>query len=785
MIQIPSQLKNKEFKFIKIKQKGKSPIEKDWTTTNNYDFDDPKLIEHLSTDNNYGVVCGYANLIVIDFDDESLQNEIANKLPKTFTVKSGGGLLHKYYICDEEPKSFKILDEVNNTLADIQGKNKQIIGPGSIHPNGNTYEITDVSEISHITYKEIKEAFKDYLKPEIEITPKDVGHDNNEFLELVKQRIKFPDVLKHIGVDISKNPTKCPFHEMTGAGNLGYNNETGHCFHCDGSWNIFSIMKQFYNCNFKKALMKLIDLSNLHKEYEQYRMKYITSQVDEILEHSKNHLELKNKEYKISSEVLTDIANKQEDSATERIVEYLKQNYNLITTMDDIKNEVWFYDDGIYKPNGESRIIEIVRRILGSLFTPTRTTKVLHKIRADTMMDAESLFSQNHVEEIPVQNGVLNIKTRELSPFTPEKIFFNKLPMEYDDTKTCPNIEKFFECNLKDKDASKVMFELFGYCLYKEHFIEKAVMMIGEGRNGKGKTISLLQTFLGATNCCSVPLSQMNSSSTGICELHGKLANLAGDLSSTSLKETGMFKEITGRDMIGAKRKYLRDLFFVNYSKQIFACNKLPRVYDTSDGFWERWMIFEFPYKFVPKEVYDNMSEDEKKNKKIQDTDIIKLLTTDDELSGLLNRALDGLKLLLEKKTFSYSKSLQAIKELWIRKADSFEAFCMDFIEDGEDCAVPKKVVRKLYTKYCRKYNLRGVSDRYIRSKLEDLYGVVEDRIDLTFFNYGKTEYVWDGIKIKDCDEIYTKINTGWERLSDVKTEKKEDNGDEEIDFSV
>ena len=93
-------------------------------------------------------------------------------------------------------------------------------------------------------------------------------------------------------------------------------------------------------------------------------------------------------------------------------------------------------------------------------------------------------------------------------------------------------------------------------------------MFVCNGRNGMGKCISLLKTFLGAENCCSVPLNQLRSDSTGVCELFGKLANLAGDLNNTALKETGLFKEVTGRDMVGAKRKYLRDLFFVNYSKQ-------------------------------------------------------------------------------------------------------------------------------------------------------------------------------------------------------------------------
>jgi len=39
------------------------------------------------------------------------------------------------------------------------------------------------------------------------------------------------------------------------------------------------------------------------------------------------------------------------------------------------------------------------------------------------------------------------------------------------------------------------MFELFGFLLYKNYFIEKGVMFIGDGRNGKGKTINLMKNL--------------------------------------------------------------------------------------------------------------------------------------------------------------------------------------------------------------------------------------------------------------------------------------------------
>lgn len=436
------------------------------------------------------------------------------------------------------------------------------------------------------------------------------------------------------------------------------------------------------------------------------------------------------------------VLSKREDEATELIAgEILKKNY-IYTTRDDIKSEIWFYEEGIYIPNGKMKIKEISRKIYQEAYTPQRVNKVIAKVEADTMIEHDDFFKNESVNEIPVQNGILNIFTRELTPFTPERIFFNKLPISYDPKATCPNINQFFKDVLKNEEDTKVMFELIGFCLMKEYKYEKAVMFLGNGRNGKGKTLSLIKYFLGGDNCCSVPLSQINATSTSVCELYGRLANLAGDLSNLDLKDTGMFKQITGRDLITAKRKYLRDLFFTNYAKIIFACNELPRVYDLSDGFWSRWLLFEFPYKFIKKQFYQQLPEEERKYCKIMDEEIIDKITTQEELNGLLNEALDALDRMIKNKGFSSSQGTEEVKNMWIRKSDSFSAFCIDLVEENYDGRVSKKDLRKTYNFYCKRNKLPGCSDKAIKATLEDRYGAVE-------FQEHQGDRVWEGIKLK------------------------------------
>ncbi len=436
------------------------------------------------------------------------------------------------------------------------------------------------------------------------------------------------------------------------------------------------------------------------------------------------------------------ILSRQEDLASEEITKLILDDNNIYTTRDDIKSEIWYYQDGIYTPNGKSLIKEITRDILEDAYTSQRVNKVIVKIEADTQIEHDVFFRNESVEEIPIKNGILNIFTREVTPFSPDRIFFNKLPIEYNKDATCKNIEKFFSNVLKEEDDVTVIFELIGFCLMKEYRFEKSFMFIGDGRNGKGKTLSLIKRFLGVENCSSIPLAQINSGSTSVCELHGRLANIAGDLSNTDLKDTGMFKQITGRDLITAKRKYLNDLFFENYAKIIFACNELPKVYDLSDGFWSRWMLFEFPYKFIKKTEFDLL--ESKHNCKIMDESIIDKITTKDELSGLLNQALEGLDRIINNRGFSYSKGTEEVKDLWIRKSDSFTAFCIDKITEDLDEKILKKNIRKAFSSYCRQHKIPGASDVAIKVTLENRYGAYEYQD----WN-GSRERYWEGIKFR------------------------------------
>ena len=453
-------------------------------------------------------------------------------------------------------------------------------------------------------------------------------------------------------------------------------------------------------------------------------------------------------EAQIRNEVFMYLATKERGKATEIIVKYIMQNNHIYTTKNDEKPEIWIYNNGIYSPNGESIIKEITRLILKEAYTSHLCSDIIAKIRADTFIEPIKFFSINYRDEILVQNGILNVSTRELYPYTPNKIFFNKCPVIYNPIAKCDVIDSFISDILANSEDRLVFYEIGGFCLLKEYTFEKAFMFVGSGRNGKGKSLELIKRVVGPENCYSLPLAALQHDNADVAQLFGKMVNLAGDIGISDLKDTSMFKGLTGRDLITAKRKFLTAITFENYAKFIFACNDLPRVYDLSKGFWDRWVLLEFPFYFASKEEWEALSEEER-NKlkyKLRDEDIINKIATPEQLSGLLNAFLDGLDRLKTNHKFSSTKGTEEIKNMWIRKSDSFMAFCMDFIEEDYQGYILKKDIRTKFAKYCREHKLKNTSDKSIKVTLENNYGVSDGRKEV-FGGYW--EFAWEGIKWK------------------------------------
>jgi P4 family phage/plasmid primase-like protien len=722
--EIPQQFK--DCFFCLVRRGLKKPIGNEWQL-NPHAYTDPKLQTHLQQEGSVGVLTGFEIalkkfLVNIDADSKQMAVVIRERLPATFRTTSGSEKQgeHSFFFTNQplQTKYLKLSGKHAGEFRGLSSKGtpQQTLIPPSTHPSGSKYSIVEDREIEFITAAELEDALKDIAVSEkrtveeILLDP-NASHDekNSVVLSIFEynyKQISAEDIARRI-----LKEAKWIFRE--------------------GTLNYERTLQEV-----KKLLATYSSKPNPNRQEQQTRTKGEQQQP------------------RASApliDALTLLAMGKRRQATEALVETILSQYRIYTTRDDEKSEMWIYREGIYIPQGKTFIREACRKELREAYTAALGNEVISKIEADTYIDADKFFENKRVEEVAVENGILNVKTSTLRGFTPEEIFFNKLPVRYDQRNDCPTIKKHFETVLKNKEDIPVVEELFGYCLLKDYPIEKATMLSGDGRNGKGKTLDLLKRFLGADNCVSVPLQQLETDQFATGELFNKMANIAGDLDSRALKYTGSLKTLTGRDLISAQRKYLPRVKFVNFAKMIFACNQLPKTLDLSLAFWNRWVLLEFPFKFLSQKEIDALPTEEREGCKLADPQIVEKLSTPEELSGLLNLSIKGLKRLLEKKDFSYCKSTEEVKQLWLRKSDSFAAFLMDWVEEDPESKVSKSDLRKAYVKYCKGHKLKTASDKAIKETLSETFSVSEERDS-------NQVRVWEGIKLKIGQQ---KLETG------------------------
>ena len=114
-----------------------------------------------------------------------------------------------------------------------------------------------------------------------------------------------------------------------------------------------------------------------------------------------------------------------------------------------------------------------------------------------------------------------------MTEFTPEKVFFNKMPVDYIPDAPEPKLflslmEKVFKGN---EEQYPLMQEIFGFCLLNNYKYQSIIYLLGDGGNGKGTVVKVLTYLLGKENVSSATLNQLtdhNNVEYYLASLHGK-----------------------------------------------------------------------------------------------------------------------------------------------------------------------------------------------------------------------------------------------------------------------
>jgi len=718
--QIPMQLKFMRFNRVLFKEK--KAFEKNWQN-NPYSYEQ---ITAYFPKENYGVLCG-KELRVLDDDspDEKLLKLFLEKFGETFRVRN-----HLYFKFDNGQKNKIIFFDGKIHLGELQGEGTYVVGAGSTHPSGEIYEIKNDLQIKIISYDKFMEVFGKYVKSQ-------EGDRNIEPIELTKED---NEILK----DIKRKWKKGDRQNLTLSLAGYFRKEKGFGF--ERTSNIVKKICEVMKDEDVKERLEAVKQTFFKDENQ---IKGIAGLIERKIRVGKNsedkdfyYIEPKiNKDGKII---------KIKKVSIPKVTDYILKNYNFnFKTLYGMKGEiVWAWEDGCYSPNGREIIKTLIENLLKGKSTNHYVNEIFEKIKRKTNLSQKE-FENIPLKYINLKNGVYNIETKKLNSHNPNLYFKTKIPVIYNPKTKCPKFQKFLDQTLY-KDDIKVLQEWFGFCLYRNYFIKKGLIGVGETDTAKTLLLNVLIRFIGEENKCGLSLQKISSNDKfSKMALKDKLLNCYDDLSSQDLADGGGFKIATGGGFITAEQKFGDTYEFKSFAKQMYECNKVPPIKDNDDpAYFSRWMYLKHDNQ-IPKNKQDNF--------------LYNKLTTETELSGILSWALGGLHRLLKIGKFSYNKSKEQIKLLMERSGNPLASFVQDILIKNPDAKITKEQMFEVYSIYVDEEKLPRLSKEQLGRRLGSV---------ATFLlaKAGKKKRYWRGAEINaefvkkhdlhmDLDTLDTSIN--------------------------
>ncbi len=302
-----------------------------------------------------------------------------------------------------------------------------------------------------------------------------------------------------------------------------------------------------------------------------------------------------------------------------------------------------------------------------------------------------------------LRNGVLILNadgTVQLRDHCKEDLFPYTLNYAYDPQADCPQWHKFLDRVLPEPESQQVLREYIGYCLMKDHRLERMLLLYGDGLNGKSVTLEIIEYLLGSMNVSYLSLSDLTNDDVKRAGFKGKKLNISHE--SGKDVNPNVLKQLTSGERVLIKFLYRDPVETNDYGKLIAAFNQLPRAENTF-GFFRRLIIL--PYEVtIPKEEIDRQLPSKLKT----------------EISGILNWVLEALPALMTAREFTECEKCEKAMEQYRLQADNVRLFLNEACESSESTTQASDLHRD-YKNFCIEASLKPLGRNKFIERLESL----------------------------------------------------------------
>lgn len=357
----------------------------------------------------------------------------------------------------------------------------------------------------------------------------------------------------------------------------------------------------------------------------------------------------------------------------DKFADYFRRTDHVIS----IEQNLHVYKDGIYR--GGQREVEAAM-IKHFALNTTRRREVWNYLQ---LQDLEG--KKNEAKYIAFRNGIYDLVSDELKPFSPDYIVTNKINYDYNPYAYSELVDKTLNklaCN--DDQIRALLEEMVGYTFFRRNELGKAFILIGDKSNGKSTFLHMVQTMLGEENVSALDLKDLDDRFSTVMMVN-KLANIGDDIEGDWIPNGATFKKIVTGDRIPAEQKGIPKFEFTPYCKLLFSANTVPRMDDKTGAIQRRMIIIPFNATFSPRDSdYHPYIKYE--------------LTKPVGIEYLIQLGIAGLKRVLKNQAFTESQKVQDQLNDFERENNPILLFVEDF---GGKIAIDNEPTAAIYRKYC------------------------------------------------------------------------------------
>lgn len=258
-------------------------------------------------------------------------------------------------------------------------------------------------------------------------------------------------------------------------------------------------------------------------------------------------------------------------------------------------------DQGLYTRNED--IIDLALLQFQPGLNTKNSEEVRRQIRLQSPIKAE--YQNNFIAN--VKNGMFNILSKTLTPYTPDLINIRKIETNYNPDAVHPEFpngwtfESWLTTQFKNPVERQFMWQLIQFLPMVSRPKNVFVLMFDQlGNTGKGMFQDILQNLTGFANTGNSTMVELNSR-FGLAPVFDKTLIISGENDATYMADNGNLKNVATGDMISVEPKG-KDAFTARCTAlMVFASNAIPRFGKMDAGVKRRVRVQEFTHSYTGK----------------------------------------------------------------------------------------------------------------------------------------------------------------------------------------